>query len=135
MAEGWIRYYGGSEVKVFSAGINPSGLNANALKVMAAAMIDISGHRSKKTDELPVRNFDYIITLCDEAKNNCPLFDGKGTRLHRSFPDPSTFRGSEEEIYSMYEELRDSIEDYSFDFIHSYIRPLIPGDLDDILKL
>jgi arsenate reductase len=135
MAEGWIRYYAGGHSNVWSAGIEAHGLNKYAVRVMADAMIDISHYKSKTVEELPPLKFDYIITVCDNAKQNCPVFPGTGLKLHRSFPDPAAFKGSEEEIIAKFAEVRDLIEDYCFDFVHSYIRELIPPDLDDILKI
>jgi arsenate reductase len=134
MAEGWIRYYGGGDIQVFSAGIEAHGLNKYAVMVMADAMIDISNHKSKTVDDLPDIIFDYIITVCDEAKEKCPFFPGKAVRLHKSFPDPALFNGSEEEILKKFSEVRDAIEDYCFDFVHTHIRPLIPDDLEDLVK-
>jgi arsenate reductase (thioredoxin) len=135
MAEGWIRYYAGDEVNVYSAGIEAHGLNRYAVKVMADAMIDISHHQSKTISDLPSVRFDYIITVCDNAREKCPFFPGTAVKLHRSFADPAKFTGSEEELIKKYSEVRDAIEDYCFDFVHSHIRPLIPGDLEDIVKL
>ena len=135
MAEGWIRYYSGNEANVYSAGIEAHGLNSNAVKVMAEALIDISKQKSKTISDLPDIKFDYIITVCDNAKEKCPFIPGKAVRLHKSFPDPSSFKGSGQELLKSFADLRDSIEDYCFDFVHSYIRPLIPDDLDDLVKL
>jgi arsenate reductase (thioredoxin) len=135
MAEGWIRYYAGDEAEVYSAGIEAHGLNPNAVKVMNDALIDISAHKSKTTSDLPSIEFDYIITVCDNARENCPYFPGKAVRLHKSFPDPASFKGSEDEILQKFIEVRDMIEDYCFDFVHSYIRPLIPEDMDDFVRL
>jgi arsenate reductase len=135
MAEGWIRYYAGNEANVFSAGIEAHGLNSHAVKVMADAVIDISKQKSKIVSDLPEIEFDYIITVCDSAREKCPFFPGKGLKLHKSFPDPSGFRGSEEEILKQFSDLRELIEDFCFDFVHSYIRPLIPDDIDNLSKL
>jgi arsenate reductase len=135
MAEGWLRYYAGGEASVYSAGIESHGLNKYAIKVMAEEMIDISGQKSKKINDLPVIEFDYVITVCDNAREKCPSFPAITTVLHRSFPDPSLFTGSEEDILSKFEELRDEIEDFCFDFIHKNIRPLIPFDLDNVLRM
>ena len=132
MAEGWIRYYSGDEANVFSAGIEAHGLNGYAVKVMADAFIDISKHISKKVDDLPGIEFDYIITVCDNAKEKCPFFPGKGLKLHESFPDPALFKGTDEEIIQQFSELRDLIEDFCFDFVHTHIRPLIPDDLEKL---
>jgi arsenate reductase len=135
MAEGWIRYYAGNEANVFSAGIEAHGLNSYAVKVMADAVIDISRQKSKTVDDLPEIEYDYIITVCDNAKEKCPYFGGNGIRLHKSFPDPSAFKGSEEEILKQFSDLRDMIEDYCFDFVHTHIRPLIPDDMDALSKM
>jgi arsenate reductase len=132
MAEGWIRYYSGDQANVYSAGIEAHGLNINAVKVMADAMIDISNHKSKTVDELPAVEYDYIITVCDNAKEKCPYFPGKGLKLHKSFPDPASFKGSPEETLKQFAVVRDEIEDFSFDFVHSYIRPLIPDNLEKL---
>ena len=134
MAEGWMRYYSGDAADVYSAGIEAHGLNKNAVRSMADAMIDISAYKSKTTSELPDVEFDYIITVCDNARENCPNFPGNAIRLHRSFPDPAAFTGTEEETFRKFNEIRDQIEDFCFDFVHSNIRPLIPGDIDDLVK-
>lgn len=134
MAEGWIRYYAGNEAEIFSAGIEAHGLNSYAVQVMADAFIDISKQRSKTVDDLPEIEFDYIITVCDNAKEKCPFLAGKGLRLHKSFPDPSAFKGTEEEKIKQFTELREMIEDYCFDFVHTHIRPLIPDDMDALAK-
>jgi arsenate reductase (thioredoxin) len=135
MAEGWIRYYSGTEATVFSAGIEAHGLNSFAVKVMQDAVIDISKQKSKSVNELPDIGWDYIITLCDNAKERCPFFPGKGLRLHQSFPDPADFSGTEEEILKQFTDLREMIEDYCFDFVHTYIRPLIPDNIDGLTRL
>lgn len=134
MAEGWIRYYSGSAANVYSAGIEAHGLNQNAVRVMNDAVIDISGHKSKTIDELPEIEFDYIITVCDNARENCPYFPGQAIRIHKSFPDPAKYSGSEEEILKGFAEVRDLIEDYCFDFVHTNIKQLIPDDLDNFLE-
>jgi arsenate reductase len=133
IAEGWIRYYAGDSANVYSAGIEAHGLNKNAVKVMMDAVIDISDYKSKTIDELPDVKFDYTITVCDNAKEKCPFLPGKAIRLHKSFPDPSKFSGSDEEILKKFEDLRDEIEDYCFDFVNNYIKPLIPDDIDSFL--
>jgi arsenate reductase len=135
MAEGWIRYYAGNEANVFSAGIEAHGLNSYAVKVMADAVIDISKQKSKSIEDLPEIEFDYIVTVCDNAKEKCPYFPGNGLRLHKSFPDPAAFKGTEEEIIKQFSDLREMIEDYCFDFVHTHIRPLIPDDMDDLAKI
>ena len=134
MAEGWLRYYSGDAAEIYSAGIESHGLNPYAVKVMMDAVIDISGHRSKKVDDLPVMDFDYIITVCDSARENCPFFPGDATRFHHSFPDPATATGTEEEILEVFAGVRDLIEDFCFDFVNDHIRPLIPGDFSSFYE-
>jgi arsenate reductase len=135
MAEGWINYYAGNEANVYSAGIEAHGLNPYAVKAMAEAVIDISKQKSKTVDDLPAVEFDYIITVCDNAKEKCPFFPGKGLRLHKSFPDPAGFKGTDEEILKQFSDLRELIEDYCFDFVHTHIRSLIPDDLDELANI
>jgi arsenate reductase (thioredoxin) len=135
MAEGWIRYYSGNEANVFSAGIEAHGLNNYAVKVMADAVIDISKQRSKTFNDLPEMKFDYIITVCDNANEKCPYFPGNGLRIHKSFPDPASFKGTEEEIIRHFSDLREMIEDFCFDFVNTYIRPLIPDDIENLSNL
>jgi arsenate reductase len=135
MAEGWLRYYAGGEANVYSAGIEAHGLNKYAVQTMADAMIDISEHKSKSVAELPDIEFDYVITVCDNAKEKCPFFPSRTTILHRSFPDPALCKGSEKEILLEFERVRDEIEDFCFDFIHNNIRPLIPYDIDNVLRM
>jgi arsenate reductase len=89
MAEGLLRHMAGDRFEVFSAGTRPAGLNPNAVKAMAEAGIDISGHRSKSVDECAGQQFDCVFTVCDNAKEACPFFPGGGKRIHHSFKDPA----------------------------------------------
>lgn len=89
MAEGLLRSIAGDRYDVFSAGTRPVGLNPNAVKAMAEVGIDISGHRSKSADEFTGQAFDYVITVCDNARESCPIFPGAGERIHHSFEDPA----------------------------------------------
>jgi arsenate reductase len=90
MAEGLLRSMAGDRFEVFSAGTKPVGLNPNAVTVMSEIGIDISGHRSKPVDEFAGQQFDYVITVCDNAREACPVFPGFGRRLHHSFLDPAS---------------------------------------------
>lgn len=85
MAEGLLRYMAGDQYEVFSAGTKPVGLNPNAVKAMTEIGIDISKHRSKSVDEFASQQFEYVITVCDNARESCPFFAGGGHRLHHSF--------------------------------------------------
>ena len=112
MAEGWARRLKGEVIEPYSAGIETHGLNPNAVKVMAEAGVDISGHRSKHLDELRDITFDYVVTVCDQASESCPVFPGKVKRLHVSFDDPPRLAknaGTEQEALSHYRRVRDEI--------------------------
>jgi len=89
MAEGLLRQIAGNQFDVFSAGTRPAGLNPNAVTAMAELGINIAGSRSKSVDEFAGLQFDYVFTVCDNAKESCPIFPGEGKRLHQSFEDPA----------------------------------------------
>ncbi len=89
IAEGLLRSLAGEKLEVFSAGTKPVGLNPNAVAVMAEIGIDIATHRSKPVEEFVGQQFDYVITVCDSAKESCPMFPGSGERIHHSFADPA----------------------------------------------
>jgi arsenate reductase len=115
MAEGWARHLKGDAIEAYSAGIETHGLNPLAVKVMAEAGVDISGHRSKTLDELKDVSFDYVVTVCDYAHENCPLFPGKAKVVHMGFDDPPRLARdikSEEEALDIYRRVRDEIRDY-----------------------
>ena len=113
MAEGWARQLKATEIAAYSAGIEKHDLNPLAVKVMAEAGVDISGQRSKTVDELPVREFDYVVTLCGHAHETCPYFPGN--KIHRGFDDPPRLAAGatgEEEILAPYRKVRDEIRDF-----------------------
>ncbi|MCM2349429.1 MAG: arsenate reductase ArsC [Bacteriovoracaceae bacterium] len=112
MAEGWARKYWGNEFNVYSAGTKKHGMNERAMKVMKEADVDISSHFSKTVEELPKVTFDYVVTVCDHAHENCPYFLG-GKIVHVGFQDPPALTkemSDEEEILSVYRRVRDEIE-------------------------
>lgn len=112
MAEGFARALKPGVVEAYSAGVVKHGLNPLAVKVMAEAGVDISGQTSKTLDELPLREFDWIVTLCGHAAENCPYFPGQARRAHRGFDDPPALAkgaASEEEALSHYRRVRDEI--------------------------
>lgn len=119
MAEGYLRKFGQEEIEVYSAGIETHGLNPLAVKVMAENGLDISRHTSNHVDEYANIDFDYIITVCDHARENCPYIPGKATRFHHNFPDPAKASGSEEEILEEFRKVRDMIMQYISDFIQN----------------
>ncbi len=109
MAEGLFRSALGEKFEVFSAGIKPSSVRPEAIEVMREIGIDISGHRSKSVDEFLGQRFRYVITVCDNAKESCPIFAGKAERVHWSFEDPAAAQGSEEERTAVFRRIRDQI--------------------------
>lgn len=112
MAEGFARTYWGHEFHVYSAGTKKHGMNERAIKVMQEIGIDLSSHYSKTTDELPSLVFDYVVTVCDAAKETCPYFPG-GKVVHVGFQDPPALAKDmhdEEEILAVYRRVRDEIE-------------------------
>ncbi len=115
MAEGWTRYLKDDVIEVWSAGIEKHGLNPLAVKVMRESGLDISAHHSKLIEELPGESFDYVITVCDNAHESCPLFSGNATVIHQGFDDPphlAVDANSEEEALQHYRRVRDEIKDF-----------------------
>ncbi|MBS3763947.1 MAG: arsenate reductase ArsC [Planctomycetes bacterium] len=115
MAEGWARHLKGDRIEPYSAGVETHGLNPNAVKVMEEAGVDISGHRSKHVDELKGVEFDCVVTVCDHAREACPLFPGDATVVHKGFEDPPRLAekaDTEEEKLECYREVRDQIRRY-----------------------
>ena len=112
MAEAWARALRSNEVESYSAGIETHGLNRLAVAVMAECGVDLSGYRSKHVDELMGIAFDYVVTVCDNARESCPVFPGKTTTIHRSFDDPPALAKnatSKEEALAHYRRVRDEI--------------------------
>ena len=116
MAEGLMRHFREDEFEVFSAGVEPKGVHPQAIEAMREIGVDISRQQSKQVDELPTREFDYIITLCDHAAQNCPIFSGQGRRLHHGFTDPAALEGREEEILKAFRKVRDEINKFVLSF-------------------
>jgi len=109
MAEGLLRQLYGNEYEVFSAGVNPTEVNPNAIEVMNEIDIDISRQTSKSVNEFSKQKFDIIITVCDNAKESCPLFSGTAERLHWGFFDPAEALGSQDEVVKVFRDVRDQI--------------------------
>jgi arsenate reductase len=121
IAEGYLRYFAGPKANVYSAGIETHGVNPKAIKVMAEDGIDISRHTSNNVDEYVDIPFDYVITVCDNAKENCPYFPTQAQKLHYNFPDPAKAKGTEAEIMDEFRRVRELIKVYSKDFAERYI--------------
>ena len=112
MAEGLLRHDAGDKFEVASAGTQPGKLRAEAVEVMKEIGIDISRHHSKLVEEFADQAFDYVLTVCDHAKETCPIYPGHTNRLHHSFEDPAAVEGSEQERLSVFRKVRDQIRDF-----------------------
>jgi arsenate reductase len=112
MAEGLLRHDAGNRFDVFSAGIAPSRVRSEAIAAMGELGIDISGHRSKSVDEFIGEHFDYVLTVCDDAKESCPIFPGKAVTIHHNFEDPAALQGSEGKRLAGFRRIRDEIREY-----------------------
>jgi arsenate reductase len=117
IAEGYLQYFAGKTAKVFSAGVETHGVNPKAIAVMKDDGIDISNHTSNNISEYSNIEFDYIITVCDNAKERCPYFPSKAKKFHYNFPDPAKAVGTEEEILKQFKLVRNMIKEYSKNFI------------------
>jgi len=109
MAEAYLRHLGGDAFEADSAGTEPGALHPLTVEVMAEEGIDVSGQRAKVVDDFVQQPFDYVITVCDDAREACPFFPGAARRLHWSLPDPSAASGSREERLSAFRAVRDEV--------------------------
>jgi len=113
MAHGYLKNFGGDKVMVYSAGIETHGLNPNAVAIMLDDGLDISQHTSNHVDEYADINFDFIVTVCDHANENCPYIPSeKAVRLHHDFYDPSKLKGTDTEIKAAFTKARNEIKEY-----------------------
>jgi arsenate reductase (thioredoxin) len=111
MAEGWLRHLGGDQFDAVSAGTHPVGLNPSAVQVMQEVDIDISNHVSERVGPYLEQQFDYVITVCDRAQENCPIFPSAASMLHWSFDDPAKAKGTYEQQLVVFRKIRDEIAD------------------------
>lgn len=117
IAEGYFRHFAGDRINVYSAGIETHGVNPQAIATMLEDGIDISAHTSNHIDEYSDIAFDWIITVCDHAKENCPYFPSKAERFHHNFPDPAKATGNPEEVREAFREVREQIKEYAKRFV------------------
>jgi arsenate reductase len=117
MAEGLLRHDAGDRFEVFSAGVEPSFVRPQAIEAMREVGIDISGHRSKSVDEFAGQEFDYVITVCGNANERCPIFPGQTKRLHWPFDDPAAAEGDESAKLTVFRRVRDEIREKLRDFV------------------
>jgi len=116
MAEGLLRHDAGDRFEVESAGTKPSRVRPEAIAVMKELGIDISSHRSKSVDEFRDQSFDYVLTVCDNANESCPIYPGHANRFHHSFEDPAAVDGSEEQRLAAFRLVRDELRQYLRNF-------------------
>ncbi|WP_407430072.1 arsenate reductase ArsC [Arcticibacter sp.] len=121
IAEGYLRYFAGAKAEVYSAGIETHGVNPKAIAIMKEDGIDIAGHTSNHVNEYLGVDFDFVITVCDNAKESCPYFPTKAIKLHYNFPDPAKASGTEDEVRQQFRTVRDMIKKYSEEFIRENI--------------
>ena len=121
IAEGYLKHFAGEKAKVYSAGVETHGVNPKAIATMEKDGIDISHHTSNNILEYTGIEFDYVITVCDNAKERCPYFPSKALTFHYNFPDPAKATGSNEEIKREFERVRELIKNYCQEFICSNI--------------
>ena len=117
LAEGYLRHFAGDKANVYSAGVETHGLNPRAIATMKEEGIDISGHTSNNILEYTGVEFDYVITVCDNAKERCPFFPSNAQKFHYNFPDPAKATGTEAEIEKAFNEVRDMIKVYCINFV------------------
>jgi arsenate reductase len=117
MAEGYLRKFSNGKAEIYSAGIETHGVNPRAIAVMEEDGIDISHHTSNHVDEYRNIDFDYIITVCDNAKERCPFFPSPAKKFHQNFPDPAKRKGTETEILNAFRKVRDMIKTYCRQFV------------------
>ncbi|MFM8913748.1 MAG: arsenate reductase ArsC [Flammeovirgaceae bacterium] len=111
-AEGYLRHFANGKAEVYSAGIETHGVNPRAIATMQADGIDISNHTSNTASEYEQMNFDYVITVCNNAQERCPVFPSTALKFHHNFPDPAKSKGTEAEIMAQFANVREQIKDY-----------------------
>lgn len=122
IAEGYLRHFAGDKAVVYSAGVETHGVNPRAIATMKADGIDISGHTSNNITEYTGVDFDFVITVCDNAKERCPFFPSNVKKFHYNFPDPAKTKGTEAEIEKEFESVRNMIKQYCSNFVKDNIK-------------
>lgn len=117
IAEGYLRHFAGEKAEIFSAGVETHGVNPKAIATIKDDGIDISNHTSNNIDEYRNIDFDFVITVCDNAKERCPFFPTKAQKFHYNFPDPAKAMGTDQEIAEEFKKVRQQIKEYCEDFV------------------
>lgn len=121
IAEGYLRHFAAGKAKVYSAGVETHGVNPKAVETMKADGIDISKHTSNNINAYQDLDFDYVITVCDHAREVCPFFPSGAEKFHYNFPDPAKATGTEAEVMEQFAGVRDMIKQYSKEFIEKHL--------------
>ena len=121
IVEAYLRHFAGEKAEIYSAGVETHGVNPRAISTMKEDGIDISQHTSNNIDEYINIDFDFVITVCDNAKERCPFFPTKAKKFHQNFPDPAKATGTEEEILEQFRQVRQMIKSYSQEFVTNYL--------------
>lgn len=117
IAEGYLRYFAGDKADVYSAGVETHGVNPKAIAIMQEDGVDISHHTSNNINEYYNIDFDFVITVCDNAKERCPFFPTKAKKFHHNFPDPAKAIGTEAEIMEQFRRVREMVKSYAREFV------------------
>jgi arsenate reductase len=117
IAEGYLRFFAEDKAEIYSAGIETHGVNPRAIATMKEDGINISNHTSNNVDEYGNIDFDFVITVCDNANEQCPVFLTKAKKFHHNFPDPAKAKGTEEEIAEEFRKVREMIKEYCDNFV------------------
>jgi arsenate reductase (thioredoxin) len=117
IAEGYLKYFAGSKAEIYSAGVETHGVNPRAIAIMKEDGIDISHHTSNNIEEYRDIHFDFVITVCDNAKERCPFFPSNAIKFHYNFSDPAKAKGREEEILEEFRIVREMIKAYCKEFV------------------
>jgi arsenate reductase len=129
MAHGYLQHFTDAQkVTIFSAGVETHGVNPKAIAIMKEDGIDISANTSNNITEYFGVDVDYIITVCDNAKERCPYFPSKAVKLHYNFPDPAKAIGSEEDVMAEFRRVRQLIKEYVIDFIQTNLSETYPSN-------
>jgi arsenate reductase len=121
IAEGYLRHFAGDKAEIYSAGVEPHGVNPNAIITMKEDDIDISMHTSNHIDEYNDVEFDFVITVCDSAKERCPVFPSKAKTFHHNFTDPAAATGTSEEIVGQFRQVREQIKRFTKNFAEEHV--------------
>lgn len=122
IAEGYLRFFANDRAEIYSAGVETHGVNPRSIATMKEDEMDISNHTSNHIDEYHNIDFDFVITVCDNAKERCPFFPTKAKKFHYNFPDPAKATGTEEEVMTQFRQVREQIKAYCKQFVSENLK-------------